>query len=127
MSCGKINSDKRHTGSVVGGTQSSGVTIITQSDVDYNKACVSGSPTVDNETKQISLNSATVDSLNNYASNKDWNKWLLKQNNSSITFKVNNGKGFNLSSQLILLPDLSGPFFFGSKTAHTLNSSQQVR
>ena len=46
-----------------------------------------------------------MDDLNNY--NNSWNKWLLNTNNKSITFKVNNGKGFNISLQLILLPSLA--------------------
>ena len=46
-----------------------------------------------------------MDDLNNY--NNSWNKWLLNTNSKSITFKVNNGKGFNISLQLILLPSLA--------------------
>ena len=46
-----------------------------------------------------------MDNLNSY--NTSWNKWLLNTNNKSVTFKVNNGKGFSISSQLILLPSLA--------------------
>ena len=46
-----------------------------------------------------------MDSLNSY--NNSWSKWLLNTNNKSVTFKVNNGKGFDLSTQLVLLPSLA--------------------
>ena len=48
-----------------------------------------------------------MNKLNSYGSNNDWNKWLLNINNKSVTFKVNNGRGFTFSSQLILLPSLA--------------------
>ena len=113
VSGGKITSnkqDKCYIGSVVGYASSSTTTNITHcywtSDVGCDeKACGSGNPTIDTETKQVTLNTATVNNLNNY--NSLWNKWLLNTNNRSVTFKVNSGKGFNLSSQLIILPSLS--------------------
>ena len=55
------------------------------------------------------LSKITIDELNEYASkNSEWNKWLLNTNNYAVTFKVNDYKGFTLSSQVVLLPDLAG-------------------
>ena len=108
VSCGKITSNKQgYIGGVAGYAYSSAT--ITHcywsSDDGYNKVCGSGSPTIDNETKQVSLNTTTMNYLNNF--NSLWNKWLLNTNSKTVTFKVNNGRGFNLSSQLILLPSLA--------------------
>ena len=81
VSDGKITSnkqDKCYIGSVAE-FASSTATAITHcywsSDVGCDKACGSGSPTIDNETKQIKLNTTTVDSLNSY--NSSWNKWFM--------------------------------------------------
>ena len=112
MSAGKITSGKQaeysnYIGSVVGYVESGKTTTITHcywtSDVGNYNAYGSGNPTIGSETKQITLNTTTVDNLNSY--NSSWNKWLLNTNNKPITFKINNGKGFSFSSQLILLPD----------------------
>ena len=109
---GKITSnkqDKCYIGSVVGYVYSSTISITHcywTSDVGCNNICGSGSSSIDPETKQVELNTTTVDSLNSY--NSSWSKWLLNTNNWTVTFKVNNGNGFNLSSQLILLPSLAG-------------------
>ena len=112
VSGGKITSNKisNAIGSVVGQVSSSGVTTnITHcywtSDVGCDNACGSGSPTTGSEASQVSLSTTTVNNLNSY--NSSWNKWLLNTNNRAVTFKVNNDKGFNLSSQLILLPSLA--------------------
>ena len=110
MSGGKITSDKGYTGSVVGQVYSGTTISITHcywtSDVGCDKACGSGSPTIDNETKQVILNTTTVNSLNSYSSS--WSKWLLNTNNKTVTFKVNSGNGFSLYSRLILLPSPVG-------------------
>ena len=108
VSGGKITSNKQgYIGSVVGYV--SPTTNISHcywtSDVGNYKACGDGSPTIDNETKDFSLSTTTVNSLNSY--NSSWSKWLLNTNNKSATFKVNSGKGFSLSSQLILLPNFA--------------------
>ena len=96
VSGGKITSNKasNYIGSVVGYADTD--TTITHcywsSDDGYNKACGSGTPTVDTETSQITLITTTVNSLNSY--NSSWNKWLLNTNNKIVTFKVNSGNGF---------------------------------
>ena len=64
-----------------------------------------GNSTIDSETKQVNLNLTTVNNLNSY--NSSWSKWLLNTNNKTVIFKVSNGKGFNISSQLTLLPSLA--------------------
>ena len=80
VSGGKITSNKGDDsiGSVVG-YANSGIINISRcywsSDVGYNKATGGGTPTIDNETKQVSLNTAIVNSLNNY--NGSWNKWFM--------------------------------------------------
>ena len=106
MSGGKITSDTDYIGSVVGyiisGIQQShtatgqvmwGITMLLEVEV------------LTLTMKHRLFHSTTVDNLNNYATSSSWSKWLLNTNNKTVTFKVNNGKGFNLSSQLILLPD----------------------
>ena len=55
----------------------------------------------------VEINSETLNGLTTRASNNGWNKWLLNPNNASVMFKINNNKGFSVSSQAILLPDLS--------------------
>ena len=111
VSGGKITSSKVSNiiGSIVGYIESSSSTIIKHcywtSDVGWDNIFGIGNSTIDNETKQVTLNTTTVDNLNSY--NSSWNKWLLNTNNKSVTFKVNNGKGFNIFSQLILLPSLA--------------------
>ena len=108
VSGGKITSNKgdNYIGSIVGSADSDTTTNITRcywtSDVGNYNAYGSGNSTIDNETKQINLNTTTVDNLNSHAANRSWNKWLLNTNNKSVTFKVNSGRGFNISSQLIL-------------------------
>ena len=112
VSGGKIisNKESNYMGSVIGFMDSKATTTITHcywsSDVGCDSVYGIGSPTIDTETKEVSLNIATVDSLNSY--NSTWSKWLLNTNNRTVTFKVNNCKSFNLSSQLILLPDFTG-------------------
>ena len=106
---GKITSStgSDNVGSVAG-LAGSGTTITHcywTTDVGDFNASGGRSSSVDPESKQISLNETIVDNLNSY--NNSWNKWLFNINNSSVSFKVNNGNGFNLSSQLVLLPDLA--------------------
>ena len=65
-----------------------------------------------NETVSVGSYSGNslIDVLNGYADpNKDfdYSHWLLNSNSASVTFKVNNNKGFSVSSQVILFPDLS--------------------
>ena len=115
VSGGKIvlnnGTNKNYIGTIVGQSYS-GTTSITHCywTINVGNYNVSGSEgsTIDSETKQVNLNTSTVDSLNNYATSNYWNKWLFNTNNKTITFKINNGKGFTLSSQLILLPDFTG-------------------
>lgn len=45
--------------------------------------------------------------MNDYTEHNSWNKWLLNNNKEKVTFKANDYKGFFLSTQPILLPDLS--------------------
>ena len=40
----------------------------------------------------VNLNTTTVNTLNDYATRKKWNKWLLNINNKLVTLNVNNGK-----------------------------------
>ena len=110
VSGGKIVSNKasNYIGSIVGHIYSGKINIkhcYWTSDVGCDNASGDESPTVDSETKQVELNTTTVDSLNSY--NNSWNKWLLNTNNKAVTFKDNNGNGFSLSSQLILFPSLA--------------------
>ena len=99
VSAGKITSNKAPSstiiGSIVGGIAYSTTTITHcywTSDVgNYSVYGLNQSAVgFDSETKQVELNTATVDSLNSY--NSSWNKWLLNTNNNAVTFKVNNGK-----------------------------------
>ena len=54
------------------------------------------------------VDSTLVENLNSQVTTENgFNKWLFNPQNANITFKVNNNKGFSLSSQVILLPDLS--------------------
>ena len=75
------------------------------SDVGCDVANGTGTPSI-TSSSLISINATTVDELNEYASNNGWNRWLLNTDNKSVTFKINNNKGFSYSSQLILLPDI---------------------
>ena len=58
-----------------------------------------------NDTYLTEPNAASVYSLNNY--NSSWSRWLLNANNKSVTFKIDNDKGFMLSSQFIIIPDMA--------------------
>ena len=81
MSGGNITSNKvtnNYVGSVVGYINSKATTITHcywTSDVGGYNATGDGSPTIDNETKHVSLNITSVDSLNSY--NSSWNKWFM--------------------------------------------------
>ena len=77
------------------------------SDIGVNRAVGSGTLAQALETSLSIFNSALVSSLNNRSSINNWNKWLLNSNRSTITFHMNNNKGFSLSSELILLPSLA--------------------
>ena len=107
-----VSNEERNKGSIFGSIYSNSDANVNithsywTSDVNCTKVCDQGSPSTDSETSQVSLNTSTVDTLNSY--NTSWNKWLLNTNNKSVTFKVNSGKGFSFSSQLILLPDFTG-------------------
>ena len=68
-----------YIGSVVGYV-SSGTNIkqcYWSSDVERSNACGYGSPTIDSETKQVSLNTTTMDSLNTRATSNSWSKWFM--------------------------------------------------
>ena len=80
ISMTKFASGNNHIGNIVGQTQTGSPTItITHcywtSDVDCDDVYGSGSPITDNETKQVELNTTTVDNLNSY--NSSWNKWFM--------------------------------------------------
>ena len=53
----------------------------------------------------ISLNDTSLSDLNEYAEKNKLNGWVLNQNDSPISFQINNRIPFSISSQLILLPD----------------------
>ena len=138
VSGGKTTSNKAsnyYIGSVVGQVRPSTTTITHcywSSDVGNYNVCGDGSPAVDTETSLVSLNTTTVDNLNSY--NSSWDKWLLNTNNKTVTFNINNGKGFSLSSQLILLPSLaeseshtfSGWFEYEDCTKELINISVEA-
>ena len=68
-----------------------------------------GTPnTTGSSSSPVTLDSTLLNNLNTQTSkNSTWNKWLLNTNKDRVTFKVNDSKGFSLTSQLILLPDLA--------------------
>lgn len=107
VSSGKISNNSTYAGAIIGFVDAS--TNITHSfwtnDVGYDNASISGKPTIDPETSKVGFNSTFVEKLNIYSANKSWNKWVLKSNNSSVLFKINDYKGFTLRSQVVLLPD----------------------
>ena len=119
VSGGKISvtksvSGSSYIGSVVGEIHSGTTTVkhcYWTSDVGYNDVYgykdSSVIVSIDTETSQVTLNTETINNLNNYAVSNSWNKWLLNTNNKPVTFRVNNGKGLFISSQLILLPSLA--------------------
>ena len=129
MSAGVIasNTTSKYIGAIIGNVYST--TNITNTfwtnDVGYNSSIGSGTPKIDNETAQAELNTTIVGKLNSYASSNSWNKWLLNKNNISVSFRINNGKGFSLDSQLVLLPDLADNnerFFSGWYSDEALTS-----
>lgn len=67
-------------------------------------------PTQSTATKSslAELNSTLVSELNGYAAEGGWGKWLFNAENHILTAKVNYGKGFTVSSTLILLTDIGG-------------------
>lgn len=94
-------------GSIVGSVFSttSAVHSFWTSNVDHN-ASGSNGLTVDDETNETDLDLAFVEKLNVYSSNNGWNKWLLNTDGARVSFKINNGKGFVIDSQIVLLPDI---------------------
>lgn len=96
-----------YIGSILGSSTSSVIHCFWTTDVGLNNSYQAGtkSPKIDNETSQVELDSEFVRKLNAYSVNNSWNKWYLNRNNASVSFSVNNGKGFNLKSQIILLPN----------------------
>ena len=102
-----ISGKNNYIGSAIGYIDS-GATSITHcywtSDVGYD-SIYEYKPNSSSATLKKYNTTTTVDNLNSY--NSSWNKWLLNTNNWTVTFKSNNDNGFNLSSQLILLPSLA--------------------
>ena len=129
VSGGKITSNKasNYIGSVVGYIKSGSITITHcywTSDVGYNKAYGSGSPTITESTnfnsvtfelsKTVSVGSYTgtslLDALNaaaDYYYLRDYSHWLLNKDNKEVYFTINNRTKFTLDTQLILLPSLT--------------------
>ena len=113
VSAGKISSPTESTvykGSIIGYIKSSATIehCLWTNDVGCEGVNGTGTPLTIKESLLVSINATTVGNLNEYASkNNGWNKWLLNENNKSVSFKINsNENGFTLSSQLILLPGI---------------------
>ena len=113
VSAGKITSNRQDNSTFIGGIIGYGYSTglihsFWTSDVGYDIVNGSGAPIIDNETSQVELDSAFVSKLNEYsAKNSSWNRWLFNRNSASVSFKVNNYKGFTLNSKIVLLPDLA--------------------
>ena len=60
---------------------------------------------IDRKTSKLSPNVTALNNLNAYALSNNWNRWLLNENNKQVTFKVNDSKGFTVSSKFVVLPD----------------------
>ena len=60
------------------------------------------------EVRKIAIDTAAANNLNEYARQSSWSRWLLNTNSESVAFKINDGNGFALSSQLVLLPSFTG-------------------
>ena len=76
----------------------------------YNRIYHGGSSptsTTGSSTSYVTVNSALIGKLNAQATANGWNRWVLNANGVEVTFKVNDYKGFSLSSQPLLLPDLA--------------------
>lgn len=75
---------------------------------DVNNSFGRGKFTIE-DTALTEVNTTTVEELNEYAQNNNWNNWLLNINGASVTFVIDNdSKDLTVSSQLILFPDLGG-------------------
>ena len=63
-------------------------------DVGYDSVLGYGGDDKVENTSKIEVNMTTVNSLNDYATNGNWSKWLLNKNNKTVTFKptAKNGK-----------------------------------
>ena len=109
LNAGRISSIKTNNiGSIIGTVAYGRVNILNcfwSSDIKFS-ASGSTYSKIDNETSQVELNLSTVGKLNEYASNNSWNKWILNTNEASVSFKINDYKGFTVEPQIILLPDL---------------------
>ena len=81
-------------------TMDTGITKINGGGSIYDKTGTSASASAVDSTLVSNLNSQVT-------AENGFNKWIHNQNNATVTFKVNNNKGFSLSSQVILLPSLS--------------------
>ena len=64
-----------------------------------------GTPATETDTGFTSLSGGLVGRLNEHAAGP--NKWVLNRGGHSVAVTINNGEGFVLSSQLVLLPDLA--------------------
>ena len=114
LSAGRITTTNatNYTGSIVG-------EIVTSTNITYcyftdevgvdNLYGGETSPNITGTPDSASaVDSTLLDNLNSQVTTENgFNKWLFNPNNANITFKVNNNKGISLSSQVILLPDLS--------------------
>ena len=96
------------------------------SDVGYSSTYGSSIKVSDAENSQAELDASLVNELNNYATkNSTWNKWIHNNNNASVSFRVNRGKGHTVNSHVILLPspaESRGKSFSGWFTNEILTS-----
>ena len=113
LSAGSIITDNTtgDIGTIMGASSDSYSVIIGSfwtSDVGFTKACGSGNPYTDSETKESEVNSELAEKLNTYAArNNTRNKWVLNTNGASATFKAGNSRGFTLKSEVFILPNFT--------------------
>lgn len=110
VSGGKIesSSQKNTIGAIVGKVFSSPTDLSIcywTSDLSNYNVTGDGDPTVD-ESYLVSIDDTELKKLNDKASHRKWNSWIINYQLNPVTFKINNGKGFTLSSEVIILPSL---------------------
>lgn len=113
ISVGEISLNEGTIGAIVGDAQS-GSSIIHcfwTDNVKYNNTYGQrGKETYNEENATIVvLNATSVDKLNQYASDRNWNSWILNLDNRSFSFNFNNNEqSLMLNFQLAPLLRLSG-------------------
>ena len=115
VNIGKFATNKESTyiASIVGGDTAS--TTITHSfwtgEDNYNKASGSGKAKV-TDAYAVETNITTVNALSEY--NATWNNWVYNPENKTASIYINENLMLNITSQIILLPDLNetSPFSF---------------